>query len=168
MDGGLILWSTFWENISKILTGTSLDSLLNATKTSTVTETSSQRPRSDSEIARELQASFDSNPFYDERNFQYQASHTQSRPRSDSDLAREMQNEWNQQNDAISSTSSVPSVPSIDVLPTTGTKRHRSDSIATKDDENFICYHYNGLDLVTTPSRTRPQNLTQLKLYRRL
>lgn len=177
LDGGLILWSTFWENISKILTGTPLDTLLNSqqitrTANSTVSNTPlSQRPRSDSEIARELQANFDSNPFYDERSFTFSsnppASTVQNRPRSDSEMARQMQEEWNQQGDAISTAPTASSGPSTAVLPPGGTKRHRSDSIATKDDENFVCYHYNGFDRVSTPSRNQPQNLTKLKLYRR-
>jgi hypothetical protein len=199
LDGGLILWSTFWENISKVLTGTSLNSLLesnqpvvtsspNATTPAAVPSSiPPQRRRSDSEIARELQANFDSNPFYDEQQYQFPAAvvtHTpappvsQGRVRSDSEIAREMEEEWNRADDSNppppSATPGVMSLSieeeeSLAVLPSGGTKRHRSDSIATKEDENFVCYHYNGLDLHSNAaqSSSRRQNLTRFKLYRR-
>jgi hypothetical protein len=78
------LWSSFWEKVSLLLTGTTLDSLL--APSSAPSETS--RPRSDSDVARELQAGFD-NPTPRE------AVPAQTRPRSDSDIARQMQEEWN-------------------------------------------------------------------------
>lgn len=197
LDGGLILWSTFWENISKILTGTSLNSLLEsdqpvvtsppsgaspAIPSSSSNNSIPQRRRSDSEIARELQASFDSNPFYDEQQFQFPAavvtSVPQGRARSDSELARQMEEEWNRADDSNPPPpSSTPAVPplsieeeeSLSVLPSSRVKRHRSDSIATKDDENFVCYHYNGLEIHSNAAQpsSRRQNLTRFKLYRR-
>jgi hypothetical protein len=200
LDGGIILWSTFWENISKILTGiSSLDSLLLVAKnesvvvvdsSSTSIQSTQIRQRSDSEIARELQANFDQNPDYEDHippvavvpsvaspQAQQNQVSTSNRPRSDSEIARQMQEEWNQDDTMPSSSSSV-TVQSIDessvsVLPASGTKRHRSDSIATKDDENFVCYHYNGFDLTSRAqpspdtSSNRSQNLTKFKLYRR-
>jgi hypothetical protein len=203
IDGGIILWSTFWENISKILTGTSLDSLLletsqavvispPATTTTAGFSSSSSgsipqphRRRSDSEIARELQANFDRNPYYDEQQFPFpapgptavSASSTghaqQGRARSDSEIARQMEEEWNRAED--SNPPPYSAEESVEVLPPAGTKRHRSDSIATKDDENFICYHYNGLDLRSSKSTADTdtgfgrgrQNLTKFRLYRR-
>ena len=72
IDGGIILWSTFWEVISKLVTGTSLEDLFilnqNAPGISGAAAATAmqppphllQRQRSDSEIARELQAEFDS------------------------------------------------------------------------------------------------------------
>jgi hypothetical protein len=192
LDGGIILWSTFWENISKILTGTSLDSLLDQTSNQAVVVTPSasnnlpvqatQRRRSDSEIARELQANYDRNPFYEDHLPAVATARTPirttivpNRPRSDSEIARQMQDEWNQDdetNPMPSSSVLQPVEESVAVLPTGGTKRHRSDSIATKDDENFVCYHYNGFDIrasanPTSEASTKTQNLTRFKLYRR-
>lgn len=50
------------------------------------------RPRSDSEIARELQAGFDEPT---------SAVAVSSRPRSDSEIARQMQDEWNSPEGAV-------------------------------------------------------------------
>ena len=58
LDGGIIIWSTFWESISRLMTGTVLDDLFTVPK-KTETEAVGTRERSDSDFARELQAEFD-------------------------------------------------------------------------------------------------------------
>ena len=82
MEGGdgVVLWATFWEKVSLLLTGTSLDELVEAPMVNA-------RGRSDSEVARELQDQFD--------NASAGGSPPSTRNRSDSDLARQLQAEWN-------------------------------------------------------------------------
>lgn len=161
-----------------------------------------QRLRSDSEVARELQASFDNNYSL---NIRQQVGLT----RTDSEIARQLQDEWNNEDVVIvsnptptttatatatsttnitpitvassTSTSSTPNTNTNDISsPSNGLKRHRSDSIATKDDENFVCYHYNGFESAASTSETTSSSsstsndlissshkLTKFKLYRR-
>ena len=57
-DGDIILWSTFWEHVSKLMTGSTLDSIL-------LSSPSLSRERSDSEIAKQLQAEFDGVEYID-------------------------------------------------------------------------------------------------------
>jgi len=142
LEGGIILWSTFWETISKLLTGTSLDDIL-----------SPKKIRSDSDIAREL--------YDDERSISSGDATMTTRPRSDSEFARQLQDEWNSEesrNDAISTNSPISPIKKI--------TRHRSDSVAGKDAEKFVLYHYNGFS-GASGSILPPKMLTRLTLYRR-
>lgn len=58
VDGGIIIWSTFWENISRLMSGTSLDDLFDAKIDPSCQnlQTTEGRIRSDSDIARELES----------------------------------------------------------------------------------------------------------------
>jgi hypothetical protein len=64
-DSDIILWSTFWEHVSKLSSGAALESVLSSTSTLAQNDsvidlwTDNNRERSDSEIARQLQAEFD-------------------------------------------------------------------------------------------------------------
>ncbi|CAM9439534.1 unnamed protein product [Phaeothamnion confervicola] len=82
-SGGLIIWSDFWQAVSRLMTGTSLEAVLTdgwdassgggggmaasdggafagASSGGGGSGSGSARPRSDSDVARELQAQFDS------------------------------------------------------------------------------------------------------------
>lgn len=82
------MWSSFWEKVSRVLTGSSVDELF----TDDSPLQNSSRPRSDSDIAREMQAEFDrpaKSSAEEEKNPRNEVQ------RSDSDLARQLQEEWN-------------------------------------------------------------------------
>jgi hypothetical protein len=62
IDGDIILWGTFWINISRLMTGSSVDDLFVLPDTLDLASAPSEsysRPRSDSEVARALQAELD-------------------------------------------------------------------------------------------------------------
>jgi hypothetical protein len=96
IDGGIIIWSTFWESVSKLLTGSTVDSIIGSSGSQGASsEAPSARGRSDSDVARELQAQFDGNAA-NAMNQETKATATDSfsRQRSDSDVARELQAQW--------------------------------------------------------------------------
>ena len=132
VDGEIILWGTFWVNISKLRSGESLDSLINysepapssaalITYDEKIQSSHEGRPRSDSEIARQLQEELDSDPNFDFSNLStsfdspnrnkhsvndsYGNNQTvwpaeqNKRPRSDSEIARELQEQFNAETD---------------------------------------------------------------------
>lgn len=70
------MWSTFWETVSQLLTGRNLNEIISKRKDG--------RGRSDSDVARELQAELNG----------------ASRVRSDSEIARELQKEWDTEEEA--------------------------------------------------------------------
>jgi hypothetical protein len=135
IEGEIILWTTFWVNVSKLMMGATLDELIQcenmpAESKTTGTGTGNnnnnnnnnpelstlKRKRSDSEIARDIQAQFDADPNFDLASFleqqqleqlrmeeeqekQQQQQSKQEKPaetrlRSDSEIARELQDQW--------------------------------------------------------------------------
>ena len=111
IDGEIILWTAFWVNVSKLMMGESLDNLIQCVVPSedvsgkaNIAGERGGRKRSDSEIARQLQAELDANPNLDidefyrrqqEEEFAAAADRTGGgRPRSDSEIARELQEQW--------------------------------------------------------------------------
>eukprot|EP00602_Paraphysomonas_sp_CaronLab_P009261 CAMPEP_0185036198 /NCGR_PEP_ID=MMETSP1103-20130426/28780_1 /TAXON_ID=36769 /ORGANISM="Paraphysomonas bandaiensis, Strain Caron Lab Isolate" /LENGTH=580 /DNA_ID=CAMNT_0027573637 /DNA_START=29 /DNA_END=1771 /DNA_ORIENTATION=- len=145
LDGGIIIWSTFWENISQLMTGTTLDELLSPKNSN------HSRHRSDSDVAREIQAGFNSLAEATPN------SASPGRPRSDSEIARQMQEEWN--SDIVADLSNQSETSPNPAMRST---RHRSDSVAGKDDESFVLYHYNGFQGVGNT-----KSLCKFILYRR-
>eukprot|EP01042_Synura_sphagnicola_P000653 gene653-722_t len=140
----------------------------------------SARPRSDSEVARQLQAecdnelnqsySFASVPVTPERQ---RGTNINVRPRSDSEVARELQAQWNAEEGFGGSGTSTPlplfspsppphrSGPTVSSSPVSGFHRH--DSLADENAEPFTLYHYNGLD-----GKANSSHLSEIRLYRRL
>lgn len=122
VDGEIIIWSSFWEEISKILSdGVTLDSLIsnNNNNNSGVamfpsSPTVENRNRSDSEVARALQAELDAvAPLPQTFDFSSVQSgvdrdrnNNNNRPRSDSEIARELQAAWDSE-----VSSSYPTTP---------------------------------------------------------
>lgn len=108
-DGEIIIWNTFWESVSRLMMGESLDTLMDANVNAPI-------QRSDSAIARELQEKLNSDPNFDFSAMEDQFStppsrkhgisdqpqvpgatavvENQKRFRSDSELARELQAQW--------------------------------------------------------------------------
>lgn len=127
IDGEIILWSSFWQCFSSLLSGKSIDDFIsssiavpmlvdneihhqdnainnNISSSSSITNTNVTRLRSDSDMARELQAQID-NELLPDDNFNNNNTHdgdignissnnNNMRIRSDSELAREMQAQW--------------------------------------------------------------------------
>ena len=144
-DGDIIIWNCFWENVSKLMSGDSLDSLLDRvavafhpidsslpSSTSTTMQLQSvdnnnisvcaPRKRSDSEIAREVQNLMDADPNLDfnaaftaaaafdsaatkttqaVNTNEVKDNHHGKRFRSDSELARELQAQFDMETDNI-------------------------------------------------------------------
>ena len=203
IDGGIIIWSMFWESISKLMSGVDLDELFVSGVESTVSGTT--RPRSDSEYARELQAQFENEPptvasdrsqTLNPTNIDFSSllgassintastpsidEHPQTRPRSDSDIARELQKQYDEDIsdlpalvpvDATFTEPNSPGVPSSSPhevssdMVVTDTERsalHRHDSIADESAEGLQLYHFNGLE-----AHGRPAKLTRFLLFKR-
>eukprot|EP01038_Epipyxis_sp_PR26KG_P006233 gene6233-8588_t len=114
IDGEIIVWSNFWESISKLMSGESLDSIISCPpllmdmSTPHVANNSSMIQRSDSDIARELEAELNGTsvnassyplPMIIVDNNHNHTSHNSNiestRMRSDSEIARELQAQWN-------------------------------------------------------------------------
>jgi hypothetical protein len=216
MEGEIILWTTFWVNVSKLMSGQTLDDLIQCDNVMDVDNTnnnnsenpeitsSGKRKRSDSEIAREIQQQLDENPNFDLAQFleqqeqerqlqlleeqemkqqkqqkqQQQQQQTQTRLRSDSEIARELQAQWdneefgtpsNQQNSSNNNLMTPPAStsqpnPSIQQRQETvnkGSPRALSDSVAGEDAPANTLYHFNGLQGVDR------HPLTTLTLRRR-
>ena len=108
IEEGIILWSTFWETVSQILTGATLDEVMSKDK--------DVRRRSDSEVARELQAELDGGRRY----------------RSDSEVARELQKEWNAVDTDADGMSQAQIMDDVDMMSNTPDRSmlHRNDSLA--------------------------------------
>jgi hypothetical protein len=142
---GIIVWSDFWCNVSRLMTGVSLQSVI-AGKSDEAGH-SSGRQRSDSEVARELQQQFNSQDNSNIVQGSAGGSDGGSRPRSDSDLARELQAQFDA-GDAGASIASAPTSAPSDPAPATPRVRshiHRHDSIADPDEPAVELYHYNGM-----------------------
>ena len=113
-DGDIIIWSSFWEAVSRLLTGGTLDDIIGDAQTAAaVLDAVTTRERSDSDIARELsmQVNADSpagpstfqpslaqgegltNAFPESDNMDLVPSNS-GIPRSDSDIARMLQEQW--------------------------------------------------------------------------
>lgn len=139
------------------------------------------RPRSDSDLARKLQAMMDAG---DDGNFDFNMEYEDhsttehstvgardsSRPRSDSDLARELAREWveadNDLPDLIPAT--VPVVSSSQTSTTampSSTDSHTLD-LSRTDSVPITMYHFNGLER-NVGSEVHHSVLTRFDLYRR-
>jgi hypothetical protein len=137
IDGEIILWSTFWESISRLLSKqATVDTLIDGTASVVVggkdddgdsmdvvvprDTVSGQRPRSDSELARQLQAELDGSvvmnfandvaaeahhaappPAVPVHGTSNSSSSSGARPRSDSDYARELQSQFEAEDGAL-------------------------------------------------------------------
>mmetsp|Transcript_13542 Transcript_13542/g.12259 ORF Transcript_13542/g.12259 Transcript_13542/m.12259 type:complete len:586 (-) Transcript_13542:550-2307(-) len=153
VDGEIIIWSTFWVNISKLLSGESLDSLITIDFEKFAVDTNNEqvRFRSDSDVARELQAEYDNNQnnanlFKPINNnpINNKSNNSLKRERSDSDVARELQAKWsNEDNDNIYNLDFVQSEPD------TAVKLQFNDEIANKQPETFnvTMYYFNGFSI---------------------
>lgn len=173
IDGEIILWQTFWVNLSQILTGKSLDSLIEC---EIISESKmdvvdpiippSSRPRSDSDVARELQAQFDA----DENSGAPQVQlENQNRVRSDSEMARELQAMWDAEDQP-----NPPVSANQPILVAETPQRNASQQTVPIESENVILapreesapeailYHFNGLH-----DSNRPGNLSKFTLIRR-
>jgi hypothetical protein len=230
MEGGsgVILWSTFWEMSSRLLSGETVDDvvgkageigpspveIVDVPDVPTISEPQ-QIVRTDSDIARELQAQMDGemdgegasalmalgssgaglsngNSGLSNGNSAHGASSVQTRERSDSEIARELQAEWDNEiagfQDSTSSrdrnevarpsginlevggtaieqppASNASTVGGEDAFaPLQRTAVHRHDSFAGEDAEEFTLFHFNGLE-----SKNRPPRLTRFTLAKR-
>ena len=154
VDGGIIIWSTFWENISRLMSGTALDDLfVSQSHNSQNVQTMEGRVRSDSDYARELEegfngassndskssvqmatksnetvansiASLDFSSLLDPLNSMDKNKEAQSRPRSDSDIAKELQKQFDEG-------AEIP-----DLVPIDNEEKEMADAIA-KSIEDF-------------------------------
>lgn len=61
IDGDIILWSSLWEAISRLMTGASLDAVMRGSAGAT---SSVPRKRSDSEVARDMQEKWNNDEMY--------------------------------------------------------------------------------------------------------
>ena len=178
MDGGIILWSVFWENISQLIDGSAtVDTLIKPPVVSaTLAATGDSRPRSDSDIARELQAQFNNEsqtnataqthimqPYPAQICHETSNGNSNTRPRSDSDIARELQAQYNNEDDDIpplinmdifNNEAKTDTSSSNHVTPVISTA-HAWASITAPGELKFTLYHFNGF---------KPATLTKLML----
>jgi len=139
-DGDIILFSTFWQHISKLMSGTSLDAILPSSSSwnnsnnnitdlwrdSDLVSDVGGRQRSDSEIARQLQAEFDGVEYIDT------SRNNNKRERSHSDVARE----WN----------NFPATTSAITNNNYSSSNSNNDKSNVAEEKSYILYHYNGLE----------------------
>lgn len=165
--GNIILWSMFWEHVSRLMTGVPLNTILNPPY-SAASPSSMQlgsRGRSDSEIARALQ---------DECDAETNSSFGGARERSDSDFARSLQAQLDSESGLEAVSNIAPSTPSrissasgrnssAEASPYLRTALHRHDSIADEKAEGFRLYYFNGLEDATG----RKASLQPFTLYKR-
>lgn len=177
-DGDIIIWSKFWETVSRLCVGASLEDVIDAPMQGTMIGAEGNggaetRPRSDSDIAREMQLQFDNESSTTGVSTAAVAPEphepTTSRPRSDSDLAREWQKQINEgMNPDFSEviTSSATTTP-VEMPASTGTSANNAFSAlnvdgqtATKEDDDnlnwFSVYHFNGLENKTRKAKLTP------------
>lgn len=155
--GDLILWSSFWVHLSQLISGSaSLDDLVSV-QVHGVVQASGGRPRSDSEVARELQAQWDS------PSAAFPAA--PSIQRSDSDIAREMQAQWDAEDDplmmiAVDNDDAPP--PLVPVSAPASLPGSSAAAPAPVAEVPYTLYHFNGLQ-----TGDQRGTLTALTLYKR-
>ncbi|KAG5183644.1 hypothetical protein JKP88DRAFT_316433 [Tribonema minus] len=162
---GIVIWSDFWRAVSQLLTGTTLEALLRqedgaaahpaaaaAAHGSADGGGGGARPRSDSDVARELQRQFDTAAggaiVIDDDGGGGGGS--SARPRSDSDVARQLQREFDNGGGGAEAAAAANSLLAMAVSPAAaaapareGIRRH--DSVAQDDAPAVALYHLNGL-----------------------
>jgi hypothetical protein len=152
-DGDIILFSTFWQHVSKLMTGTSLAAILPSSSSSSSSWNNSNnnltdlwtdsnmvsnaggRQRSDSEIARQLQAEFDGVEYIDT------SRNSNKRERSGSDLARE----WSNNAYAVNSPATTSAITNNNYSNSNSNSNNKSNAQVTEE-KSYVLYHYNGLE----------------------
>lgn len=116
----IVLWGDFWCVVSTLLAYNDVERALNVDTNATppTAATPTARIRSDSDIARELQAQFDGHAV---------STTDAGRTRSDSDVARELQAQFDAESSPSTGSSPTLEVPSV------------------PETKKFDLYHYNGL-----------------------
>lgn len=190
MDGGIILWSVFWENISQLIDGSAtVDTLIKPPVLSTAmitTDTASTRPRSDSDIARELQAQFNNEsngntstqtnsmqPFTSsqlchETSNNNNNNSNSNRPRSDSDIARELQAQFNNEDDIpplvnmdlFGGEAKMDTSMSVTPVITPTAAAAPPPTSTTSNEVRFTLYHFNGFKPATLTKLVLKNNIT--------
>lgn len=118
---GIILWDDLWKSVSRLMVGTPLQAVLSGP----IQTSSAPRPRSDSDIARELQA---------ELNGDGPSTPQTNEHMDDYEFARKLQAELN------------GTTPVRPATPPPPTSLHRHDSLANESTgTSFTMFHYNGL-----------------------
>lgn len=148
---GIVLWDDFWRAVSRLMTGASLESVIGGqpTPVEQPVSQSGNRPRSDSDVARELQAELDGltdvTPM-DVDPGPFSAQQGSSGFKTDAELARELQAELDPSYVIPPLVDQSPSIPQEpDPVAQRQKHIHRHDSFAKEGDESFMMYHYNGL-----------------------
>eukprot|EP00537_Pseudo-nitzschia_pungens_P009280 CAMPEP_0172380298 /NCGR_PEP_ID=MMETSP1060-20121228/70370_1 /TAXON_ID=37318 /ORGANISM="Pseudo-nitzschia pungens, Strain cf. cingulata" /LENGTH=1027 /DNA_ID=CAMNT_0013108051 /DNA_START=42 /DNA_END=3125 /DNA_ORIENTATION=- len=126
---GIILWEDLWKRASRLLTGASIESILDGTD-----ETNNENGRSNNIVSlpgstNEARAGATSN---------------NDTPMSDEELARKLQAEWNAFETDKSAGTSQATVDSDSTLVTSNSANPRT-APAEKYGHTFQLYHYNGL-----------------------
>ena len=172
LEDNIILWSSFWENISKLINGATLDSLFTL-------DVEPVRERSDSEIARSLQIEYDNEEKKQSHNDQIDDVNGFMGEKSDLQIAQELQEKWDSDLTPTTSNALVPlfSEPkeesesfigkrnsdtnSIDAhMVAKRSQIHRADSIANSESTSFVVYHFNGLE-----SNSKKARLSKFRLF---
>ena len=152
-DGDIILFSTFWQHVSKLMTGTSLAAVLPSSSSSwnnsnnnltdlwtdsNIVSGAGGRQRSDSEIARQLQAEFDGVEYIDT------SRNSNKRERSSSDLARE----WSNNAYAVNSPPTTSAITNNNYSSSSSNSNSNNDksNAQVTEEKSYILYHYNGLE----------------------
>lgn len=171
-DGDIIIWSKFWETVSRLCIGASLEDIIDAPMQGAMgIEDGETRQRSDSDIAREMQQQFDNESTTAVTTAAVAPEpheSTTGRPRSDSDLAREWQKQLDEGlnpdfSDVITSSTTAP----VEVPASTGISANNTFSAlsvdgqpaADEDDDNlnwYSVYHFNGLENKTRKAKLTP------------
>lgn len=156
LDGGIILWSNFWENVSKLITKQiTLDALIDGSSgVNLITSNSSMTVPMDGSSNEE----------------------GNGRQRSDSEIARDLQMQWDNEDTAGGTDAPPPLVPpeNVDSFPSLFTPLraasshsspamrsyiHRHDSFADDKAVQHLLYHLNGLEGTGRPARLTPFKL---------
>jgi len=156
LDGDIILWSNFWENISKLITKqVTLDALINGSSGVNLITSNSSVP-----------VPMDSGGSSNEE------ENGNGRLRSDSDIARDLQMQWDNEDATgvsdtpppLVGTENVDSFPSVFTplrarsssslsSPAMKSYIHRHDSFADDKAVPHVLYHINGLEGIGRPAR---------------
>lgn len=179
-DGDIIIWSSFWEAVSRLLVGHPLDDIISTGNTDAAALAAvTTRERSDSDYARELQAQFNGTGATDTAPVAAAAEPSpmdvvamggddlaigsDGLPRSDSDIARMLSEQWANEDRSQATTPGAAPTPTPAVpapAPAPASAPAPAAAIQEAPRESFTLYHFNGLFNNSRQPRLSPIKVT--------
>lgn len=171
MDGGIVLWSSFWQSVSQLMSGSPVGAVLCSVAVAPLLLTNGPslagRGRSDSDVARQLQDELNSSYFngspaqqplvnnftdgLDNNEMSSARAVDSPRGRSDSDLARELQERWSREDALLPALlpAEAPSLFSgadIEAVARSVDGNDGGGSGSNAASRRFVLYHFNGFE----------------------